>query len=139
MEFTTQQIAHILAALRYTQDPEHDISAMEHFEDETPLTNEEINNLCETISCDPSSDDYTVVGLYPDHMWNGSMRDSSFVVWVSSEGPIEAAREARLQIARNHAVDEAEEFADAVEILAVVPGRLSDLYDPAQDKEKSHE
>lgn len=116
---------------------------MEHFEDEEPLTNEELDDLCEAISCGPSSDDYTVVGLYPDHMWDSSMRDSSFVVWVSAGGPSEAAREARLQIARNHAVDEAEEdeeeiarqvkeFADTVAILAVVPGRLSDLYDPEQ-------
>ena len=54
IEFTTRQTAHILAALRYVQYPQHDISTMEHFEDETPLTNEEIDDLCEEISCGPS-------------------------------------------------------------------------------------
>lgn len=148
MEFNSQQIAHIVAALRYTQASQHDISDMEHFADDKPLTNEEVDNLCEAILCDPSGTDYAVVGLYPDHMWDSSMRDSTFVFWVSANGPIEAVHNARLQVAQNHVVDEMEgeeivremnEFADSVAIIAVMPGHLHDLYDPKDDKEKGYE
>ena len=51
MELTRRQIAHVLAALRHTQNL--DLSSMDHFDDTEPLTCDEVNQLCEIISCGP--------------------------------------------------------------------------------------
>jgi len=55
-ELSNQQLAHLLAALRYCQDHES-LSDMEHFTMAEggkvlrPLMDDEINELCEDINC----------------------------------------------------------------------------------------
>ncbi len=51
MELTRRQIAHVLAALRHTQNL--DLSSMDHFDQTEPLTCEGVNQLCQLISCGP--------------------------------------------------------------------------------------
>ena len=51
-----RELATVLAALRYWQQDlaENDGPISEHFADETPLTVEEIDALCERLNCDPA-------------------------------------------------------------------------------------
>lgn len=141
MNLTSQQLAHILAALRYCQ--EKDLSMMPHFEETDLLSSLEIDDLCEQINED-HSDLYTVVGLFPDSEWNSSMRDATSVEHITAENPIEAVRLAREQMARSRirteegmarsAIDEeVERFGQDIEILAVFHGHLDDLFDPAEE------
>ena len=142
MEFTTRQIAHILAALRLTQGV--DISHMPHFEEKTaPLSDAEISGLCERISCDtPDEQGYTVVGLHLDSIEDGDVHDASFCDFVTADTPLDAAQKARLQAAKNRLPtaaqrdsDEIARLADDIAILAVFAGQHSDLYDPALEQE----
>jgi hypothetical protein len=58
VRFTDRELATLLAALRYWQqgldDNDGEAPLRDHFEDEvTPLTPEEINDLCERLNCGP--------------------------------------------------------------------------------------
>ena len=55
MTLSAQQLAHVLAALRYCQDHEVDLSGMEHFVDERfgPLDSGDVNALCEELNTVP--------------------------------------------------------------------------------------
>ena len=149
MHFTERQIAHVLAALRLSQGK--DLSAMPHFDAAgPPLNDAEIDQLCENINCgkgrEPQADSglpkpYTVVGLFPQCDWDGSVRDASFVEFVEATSPHEAAKSARIVVARNRLVyeeqmqedellKEAEKQGFQIETLAVFEGHLEDLYDP---------
>ncbi|MFC1601260.1 hypothetical protein ACFL34_02825 [Candidatus Sumerlaeota bacterium] len=66
MNFTKRETAHILAALRLSQ--QDDISHMPHFEDgEEPLNDKQLDELCQRINIDAATGrPYTVVGLWPD-------------------------------------------------------------------------
>lgn len=60
MKFTKQQTAHVLAALRFTQTNEdlaEDLADMDHFTGEglTPLTSEEVDELCEALNFDDTT------------------------------------------------------------------------------------
>jgi hypothetical protein len=149
MHFTEKQIAHVLAALRLSHGK--DLSAMPHF-DATgpPLNDAEIDELCEDINCGKGHElqadsgllkPYTVVGLFPQCDWDGSVRDASFVEFVEATSPYEAARSARILAARNRLVyeqelpeneflKEAEKQGFQIETLAVFEGHIPDLYDP---------
>ena len=57
MKLSDRQLAHTLAALRYCQDNDVDLSGMEHFgppdgviQPVEPLDNEEVNELCESLN-----------------------------------------------------------------------------------------
>jgi len=149
MHFTERQIAHVLAALRLSQKV--DLSAMPHFDSVgPPLNDAEIDELCEDINCGRGPDleadssrlkPYTVVGLFPQSDWDGSVRDASFVEFVEATSPHEAAKSARILAARNRLVfeekmpedellKEAEKQGFQIETLAVFEGHLEDLYDP---------
>jgi len=149
MHFTERQIAHVLAALRLSQGK--DLSAMPHFDAAgPPLNDAEIDELCEDINCgrgpDLEADSghlklYTVVGLFPQCDWDGSVRDASFVEFVEATSPHEAAKRARIVAARNRLVfeeklpedellKEAEKLGFQIETLAVFEGHIPDLYDP---------
>jgi len=149
MHFTERQIAHILAALRLSQGK--DLSAMPHFDEAgPPLNDSEIDLLCEQINCgkDHASQaggsipkPYTVVGLFPQCDWDGSVRDASSVEFVEATSPHEAAKSARIVAARNRLVfeeklpedellKEAEKQGFQIETLAVFEGHIPDLYDP---------
>ena len=149
MRFTERQIAHILAALRLSQGAH--LSAMPHFDAAgPPLSDAEIDSLCEEINCSEgheSQEDngllkpYTVVGLFPQCDWDGSVRDASFVEFVEATSPHEAAKSARILAARNRLVfeekmpedellKEAEKHGFQIETLAVCEGHTPDLYDP---------
>lgn len=141
MEFTKRQLAFVLAALRTCQTM--DLSGMPHFDEETPLSPQEIDDLCETLNTSATGT-FTVVGLLPDSEWDGSMRDATFIEQVEAQKPSEAAQTAqvvtaRLRIAATDGRDEdevnqeIEEYASTIEILAVFPGTLPDLYDPSED------
>jgi hypothetical protein len=56
MELTNKETATVLAALRYWQDETRDYPELmddfDHFEDIEPLTDQEINDLCERINLD---------------------------------------------------------------------------------------
>ena len=143
MEFTTRQIAHILAALRLTQGV--DISHMPHFEETEPLTDAEVNSLCEEISCGSADEQtYTVVGIHLDSIEDGT-HDASFCDFVVADTPLDAAQKARLQAAQNrlpttgesdaNADEKIAAIADDIAILAVFAGQHSDLYDPALEQE----
>jgi hypothetical protein len=149
MHFTERQIAHVLAALRLSQGK--DLSAMPHFDAAgPPLNDAEIDDLCEEINCGKGHESqadsgllkpYTVVGLFPQCDWDGSVRDASFVEFVEATSPHEAAKSARIHAARNRLVFEAEMPEDEllkeaekqgfqIETLAVFEGHIPDLYDP---------
>ncbi len=51
--FTSRELATMLAALRYWQQDlaNNEGPISEHFADDTPLTVEEIDDLCERINC----------------------------------------------------------------------------------------
>jgi len=78
MNLTQRQAAYVLAALRRCQN--EDLSGMPHFEEGAPLTEEEIDDLCEELNL-PDGDEtantagegdtrpYTAIGLYPDSDW----------------------------------------------------------------------
>ena len=149
MEFTDRETAHILAALRFSQLPGNDIRNMEHFEEAgSPLTEKEVNGLCERWNCEVESENcYTVVGIWPDSELRGrDLQAASFVEHVEAESPAEAIRKGRLQAARRRiafaaedteeALDEAAaEFADEIPIIACFPGHLMDLYQSGRDEE----
>lgn len=158
MQFTPRETAHILAALRTCQL--RGINKDWHFDGTEPLSDSDVDLLCERLNVsepDEATDApdarlatnsesnpdhaFTVVGLYPDSEWDSSMHDSSFVEHVSAKTPIEAAKKARTQMAKNRlsspgsledATMKAEvvEFAENIEILAVFNGFLNDEYDP---------
>jgi hypothetical protein len=144
MEFTTRQIAHILAALRLTQG--EDISHMPHFEENTaPLSDVEISSLCEQISCGtPDEPSYTVVGLHLDSIEDGDVHDAGFCDFVVADTPLDAAKKARLLAAKNRLPTTGESDANADEkiarianniaILAVFAGHTPDLYDPSVEQ-----
>ena len=84
---------------------------------------------------------FTVVGLFPQCDWDGSVRDASFVEFVEATSPHEAAKSARIHAARNRLVFEAEMPEDEllkeaekqgfqIETLAVFEGHIPDVYDP---------
>jgi len=84
---------------------------------------------------------FTVVGLFPQSDWDGSVRDASFVEFVEATSPHEAAKSARILAARNRLVfeekmqedellKEAEKQGFQIETLAVFEGHLQDQYDP---------
>lgn len=55
MRLTDRELATVLAALRYWQidlDANNGVPICEHFEDVTPLTVDEIDELCERLNCD---------------------------------------------------------------------------------------
>jgi len=144
MEFTTRQIAHILAALRLTQGV--DISHMPHFEEAKPLTDAEVSSLCEEISCGPPDEpSYTVVGIHLNSIEDGNAHNASFCDFVTADTPLDAAQKARLQAAQNrlpttgesdaNADEKIAAIADDIAILAVFAGQHSDLYDPALEQE----
>jgi hypothetical protein len=149
MRFTERQIAHILAALRLSQGA--DLSEMPHFDSVgPPLNDAEIDELCEDINCGKGHESqadsgqlkpYTVVGLFPQCDWDGSVRDASYVEFVEGTSPHEAAKSARIVAARNRLVfeekmpedellKEAEKHSFQIETLAVFEGHIPDLYDP---------
>ena len=120
--------------------------------DETaPLTDAEVDDLCERINCgdddapDPEQTTgelkaFTVVGLFPDSQWDGSMWDASFVEHVTVQSPALAARAACVEATRKRLIgkdahdgvatdEEIQEMAGNIEVLAVFGGRLMDLYD----------
>jgi hypothetical protein len=145
MELTDRQVAHILAALRFSQLPEHDITEMPHFDGARPLNDDGVDYLCEAISCGgPVPARYTVVGLYPDYMWDGDMHNGSFVVFVEAENHIEAAQAARVMVARSRILadgeeededtaGEIEEIVSGLAVLAIFPGHFMDEYDPQDE------
>ena len=149
MHFTERQIAHILAALRLSQKV--DLSGMPHFDEAgPPLNDSEIDLLCEELNCGKDHElradsgqlkPYTVVGLFPQCDWDGSVRDASFVEFVEATSPHVAARSARILAARNRLVyeetlpedellKEAEKQGFQIETLAVFEGHIPDIYDP---------
>jgi len=149
MHFTERQIAQILAALRLSQG--RDLSAMPHFDEAgPPLNDSEIDLLCEQINCGKGHElqadsgllkPYTVVGLFPQCDWDGSVRDASFVEFVEATSPHEAAKSARIPATRNRLVyeeklpedellKEAEKQGFQIETLAVFEGHIPDVYDP---------
>ena len=139
MNFTDQEIAHILACLRACQGV--DIKAMSQFDDTKPLSDEEINSLSEKINCEGNaSGQYTVVGLLSDTYWGDGMHEASFVRHIEATSGLEAAKKARLEVGANHCfinkeedpeayVEELEEAASATLILAAFEGVLMDKYD----------
>jgi len=140
MNLSLQQIAHVLAALRSSQGK--DLRHMPQFEEAEPLSDAEIDQLCEQLNLDSTSEPrFTVVGLFPDSDWDGGMYDASFIDHVQADSPIEAAKAARLQAARSRVVpndenDEDEtskqvaELADNILVLAVFSDCHKDEYDP---------
>ena len=62
---------------------------------------------------------YTVVGLYPDSMWDGSMHDASFVEHAEAESPVKAAQEVRHQLA-----EETEMEPGDLVVLSVFEGHI---------------
>ena len=53
MKLSDRELATVLAALRYWQDemaPYEDGSTSEHFQEVTPLTTKEIDDLCERLN-----------------------------------------------------------------------------------------
>jgi len=151
MEFTPQETAHILAALRFAQG--HRITHLGHFdgEDFTQLSDAQMDALAERINSDgPDDGHYTVVGLFPDSDWDSSMWDASFVEWVEAGTPLAAAQAARVEAARKRLIPDdpedeaavnraAEEFAPNTAILAVFPGWLGDQYDPLKEGQDHEE
>jgi len=143
MRLTPRQNAHVLAALRYCQGK--DLGGMPHFDGLKPLDDDETNVLCEQINRNASSPSgFTVVGLYPDTDWDGSMQGATFVEWVDAPSPIEAARMARHRMARirlsgsDEPADadlekEVPEAAGDFEVLCVFKGRHEDLYEAWRD------
>jgi hypothetical protein len=116
----------------------------------SPLNDSEIDLLCEQINCGKGRESqadsgplkpYTVVGLFPQSDWDGSVRDASFVEFVEATSPHEAAKSARIAAARNRLVyeekmpedeiiREVEKQSLQIETLAVFEGHTPDLYDP---------
>lgn len=149
MKMTERQFAHVLAAHRFCQGK--DLSHMWQFDETAPLTDAEIDDLCEAINCDENDalspeqatmelKAFTVVGLFPDSEWDSSMWDASFVEHVTAQSPSLAARVACVEATRNRLIgkdthdgvatdEEIQEMADNIEVLAVFGGRLMDLYD----------
>lgn len=149
MILNKRQIAHLLETLRYCQGK--DLGHTRHFDETTPLTDEEADQLVEAInfgdagpiaSSAASTDNqqlFSVIGLFPDSEWDGSMWDASFVEHVTARTPGHAARVASLEAARKRIIkhypdaessnEEIAEMADNIEILAVFAGHLMDLYD----------
>ena len=149
MKMTERQLAHVLAALRFCQSK--DLSHMWHFDETTPLTDAEVDDLCEAINC--GGDDapnpeqtsgelkaFTVVGLFPDSEWDSSMWDASFVEHVTAQSPALAAQAASVEATRKRLIgknandgvatdEEIQEMAGNIEVLAVFGGRIMDLYD----------
>ena len=149
MKMTERQLAHVLAALRFCQSK--DLSHMWHFDETTPLTDAEVDDLCEAINC--GGDDapnpeqtsgelkaFTVVGLFPDSEWDSSMWDASFVEHVTAQSPALAAQAACVEATRKRLIgkdvndgvatdEEIQEMAGNIEVLAVFGGRIMDLYD----------
>ncbi len=149
MEFTEQEIAQMLAALRFSQLPHNDITEMPHFEDTEPLSDEAIDSLCENLNCGRLPTRYTVVGLYPRWAWDNDLHDSSFATLVEGTTPTEAIEAARKQVARcyyrledgeeDDELDESiEEFRRGVIILAAFPGLVKDEYDPDAEEDQGH-
>ena len=124
---------------------------MWHFDGTTPLTDAEIDDLCEAINCggdDASNPEqtsgelkaFTVVGLFPDSEWDSSMWDASFVEHVTAQSPALAAQAASVEATRKRLIgkdandgvatdEEIQEMAGNIEVLAVFGGCLMDLYD----------
>jgi len=140
MNLTLQEIAHVLAALRFSQGK--DLQHMPQFEDVKPLTDKEVDQLCEQLNLDPTRKSiFTVVGLHPDSDWGNGLYDASFVDHVQADSPIEAARAARLHAAQNRLVPDHEndevatskqvaELARNILVLAVFFDCHRDEYDP---------
>jgi len=51
MNLSSKETATVLAALRTAQSNREEFESMPHFEETTPLTNEEIDTLCEDLNC----------------------------------------------------------------------------------------
>jgi len=118
-----------------------------------PLNDAEIDMLCEEINCGKGHElqadssplkPYTVVGLFPQSDWDGSVRDASFVDFVEANTPHEASESARIIAARNPLVfeekmpedellKEAEKYGFQIETPAVFEGHTPDLYDPRKE------
>ena len=62
MTLNYQELSTVLAALRVFQEGydestgESEYSGMSHFDDVEPLTNDQIDELCERLNCEPSPD-----------------------------------------------------------------------------------
>jgi hypothetical protein len=53
MELTYRELSTILAGLRLLQEtPTHELTGMDHFVDCEPLSDEDIDDLCERLNCD---------------------------------------------------------------------------------------
>ena len=134
MELSERETAHILAALRYAQRPGNDLSGMEHFAEVKPLSEAEVDALAEKLNLgEEKLMKYTVIGLYPDTQWDGCLRDATFVQHVKASTPLQAASSARSWAAQSLAASESTINHEDIEILAVFPGQLMDVWEPGVD------
>ena len=148
MNLTPQQLAHVLAALRFCQGK--DLRHMPQFDDVEPLSAEETDLLCEQLNMESTGESmFTVVGLFPDSDWGDGLYAASFVEHVNAKRPIEAAQTARFEAARKRVQakggsdeitikKETAEFASNILVLAAFRGEHADLYDPRLETDKDH-